>query len=435
MNYKKYFKEFFCYLQLKLLEKKYKNKKVVLYGAGAFLGNILNIYKKINLNIVAVCDRKYNDTKGETFLSYPAISPEDLKTYDFDAIIITMEQYELAMNFIKYELLMLTPNEGKPVEPIFKKSFFYDKKKYFSKNDKDEMLLESYKKVLEEYRFLKSVVDVTTLKSATGDLREFQLKTFDFCYDLLQQFEAGSIEYFLTCGSLLGAIRHKGFVPWDDDFDIGMMRKDYENLKVFCEKNFIPMDMSKIDLTKNNRFTIWNEYMSKYPNKIIYSLGHNNIQIFKGTDIINYVNIDIFCHDYYAEDYSINEHREYLASVNKKRCAISNYKKMYEFSNEEISKNKNIVSNSSKICYSVDDYLSYYFNIRDFFASDMIFPLRKAEFEGKEIYIPNKPEEYMSLQYKNYMELPNDMRFKEHRIFREKHSQEVLNNKKRKKND
>ena len=45
-----------------------------------------------------------------------------------------------------------------------------------------------------------------------------------------------NIEYFLIGGSALGAIRHGGFIPWDDDIDVGMTRENYDNFLRVAEQ-------------------------------------------------------------------------------------------------------------------------------------------------------------------------------------------------------
>jgi len=66
-------------------------------------------------------------------------------------------------------------------------------------------------------------------------------KVQDLTLALLREFmtlcEENNLRYYFTGGALIGVVRHQGFIPWDDDIDIGMPRKDYDRFLQLIEKN------------------------------------------------------------------------------------------------------------------------------------------------------------------------------------------------------
>lgn len=66
-----------------------------------------------------------------------------------------------------------------------------------------------------------------------------QEKELDMVKEFLKICEKHNLKYFMAGGTFLGAVRHKGFIPWDDDVDLGMYRDDYEKFLDIAKRSFL----------------------------------------------------------------------------------------------------------------------------------------------------------------------------------------------------
>ena len=84
-----------------------------------------------------------------------------------------------------------------------------------------------------------------------NDLQQTQLEILSVIHDV---FEKNQLKYFLIGGSCIGAIRHQGFIPWDDDIDIALFREDYEIfLRVIFIVTIEQKQIIRIILVKSER--------------------------------------------------------------------------------------------------------------------------------------------------------------------------------------
>lgn len=225
-------------------------------------------------------------------------------------------------------------------------------------------------------------------------LRKLQLVEKD-CLDFFVKIcEENNLEYILDFGTLLGAARHKGFIPWDDDVDLGMPREDYEKLLKIFDK-----------YTNNGRFSL-----ETYKRGAFYKLKDNNHYILNEDGSKSEIDIDIFPLDYYDDVEKVNFLNGYL-ELSKDRSSL--WRKWKTHFKREI--HLKILSNSffkkrfiSKtkgpyIGRGVETGFKIKLN-----PVEKFFPLIEIEFEDRKYKAPKDYDSFLTLLYGDYMTPPEN---------------------------
>ena len=248
---------------------------------------------------------------------------------------------------------------------------------------------------------------------STPDLDDLKKIEFDMFLKFKNICEKHKFQYFLIGGTCLGAVRHLGFIPWDDDIDVGMPRIDYEKfLKVAQNElpKYIFVQTGKTDINypmnyaklRNSNTTFIESSAKKF------KMNHGVYLDIFPLDGYKYNKI----HSLLIKGYSLRIAQEFYSNVNSKTGIIQTIKNsiIRLFFCRDYRKARDRKDSLMKK-YSFED-MNMVFNYCGAYGEKEIMPKEyfgigsKGVFEGVEVVLPEKYDLYLKKQYDDYMKLP-----------------------------
>lgn len=294
--------------------------------------------------------------------------------------------------------------------------------------------------MLHTNQYIKQQTNSLCKMLSQKEIQKIQSIVLDMMEDLDAIFQEYGIEYYLGGGSALGAIRHQGFIPWDEDLDLNMFRSSYEKLiQVFdteprlyekyylCENSYdheFDVNFMKIKL----KGTVYQEYLySDYSKDGVF------IDIFPVENVPNSKLLRKFhgslvhsllfvcsCLRFYSKKkkyLTFSDEDEYVKIV-KKKARIG-----WIFSflgiNFFLWLSKKIMSfckNQDSIYLTVPTGRKHYFD--EMILRSDVLPLKRVSFDRLSLPVANHNDIYMTHLFGNYMKIPKKENREKHFIYK-----------------
>lgn len=263
-------------------------------------------------------------------------------------------------------------------------------------------------------------------------LRKLQLAQCKILEDFIKICDENELDYFIFAGCAIGVERHQGFIPWDDDIDIGMLRKDYNRFLEIAKRDYTD-NYSILEISENDNFPFFNAEFKRN--------GTKNVPlIFKNANVDMGIDVAIYPFDNVADD--IKQRRKQLLSVffwHKIKilrefghpvlfikgwrknvvsviCVISHYiLKLLHISHRFI--NRMYMKSATKYNDKDTEWVSCFFGttpMENSMKRSEIFPLVAKKFEYLMVNVPGNNHACLMRKFGNYMEIPPVEKQKNH---------------------
>ena len=243
-------------------------------------------------------------------------------------------------------------------------------------------------------------------------LRKIQMKQLEILSEVDLICNRNGITYWIDSGTLLGAVRHGGFIPWDDDLDICILRKDYRR---FCKC---------MRTSLNSPYRLYcidgdcSGYTHKWP-RIVNEKAHVVRLMPDGCERRENLWVDAFLMCNGKPSYVRRLDRLYGRCFRRKHCIIDDGAVnkvlgtfLYPFVSSAVYISRAVACIIHPDIF-VHDYASGYYSER---RKADIFPLAHISFEGKLFPSPANPDAYLKRIYGDYMSLPEEGMRESHNI-------------------
>ncbi|MCH5207649.1 MAG: LicD family protein [Oscillospiraceae bacterium] len=257
---------------------------------------------------------------------------------------------------------------------------------------------------------------------AEGDMRIVQAGNMYVLRALKKICDENGLKFWLHGGTLIGAMRHNGCIPWDDDVDVAMMREDIDKLFEVLESN----TKFKLNTYYHDNHTFSRGYQFKLANgeipNFVDIFVFDSCNVETQEDVAEHIRIFSEARGSMIEEFLAYEPQMIVQDIgcnhwgpfSEENAKIAD--EMIERGLEQMGDRKN----GNSIYYAIDNYPFPYPVI----PKEEMFPTIEHEFEGVMYDIPRNPDLYLR-GYGDYWQVPKDIENAPHFYYFEPHIQEI----------